>query len=163
SLKRKVSLELWDSKNKKVLGNSSEARQFNRYLEESRVLLFQIFQDLKFQGDLITAKKIKTKYLGEDESSRTLLELIEYHSKKIEHTHASGSIRNFAVTERYVHKFLELEKKTSDIYLKHLDYKFLCDIERFLHAYYPKCHIREMSHNTVMKHIQKLRKMVTLA
>ena len=49
------------------------------------------------------------------------------------------------------------------MYLKHLDYKFLCDFERFLHAYYPKGHDREMSHDTVMKHIQRLRKMVTLA
>ncbi|MGO3181490.1 MAG: site-specific integrase [Aequorivita sp.] len=163
SLKRKVSLDLWDSKNKKVLGNSTEAKQINQYLEESRVQLFQVFQDLKFRGELITAKKIKSKYLGEDESSRTLLELIEYHSKKIENTHASGSIRNFDVTESYIHKFLEKEKKTSNIYLKHLDYKFLCDFERFLHAYYSKGHKRKMSHNTVMKHIQRLRKMVTLA
>ncbi len=163
SLKRRIPLDIWDSKSQCVRGNSNEARQVNHYLEEVHSQLFQTYQDLKFKGELITAQKIKASYFGEGESSRTLLELIEYHSKKIENTHASGSIRNFAVTENYVHKFLVQEKKTSNIYLKHLNYKFLCDFERFLHAHYPKGHIREMSHNTVMKHIQRLRKIVTLA
>ncbi|RXJ49803.1 site-specific integrase [Gelidibacter gilvus] len=163
SLKRKVPLDLWDNKNKKVLGNSSEAKQINQYLEESRVLLFQIFQDLKFQGELITAKRIKTIFLGEDESSKTLLELIDYHSKKIENTHATGSIRNYGVTEDYIKKFLLKDRKIKDIVLKQLDYKFICDFERFLNAYYPNGHDREMGHNTVMKHIQRLRKMVTLS
>ncbi|WP_203293900.1 site-specific integrase [Luteirhabdus pelagi] len=163
SLKRRIPLDIWDSKIQRLRGNSNEARQINHYLEEVHSQLFQTYQDLKFKGELITAQKIKASYFGEDESSRTLLELIEYHSKKIEKTHASGSIRNFAVSENYIHKFLKNEKKTSNIYLKHLDYKFLCDFERFLHAYYPKGHIREMSHNTVMKHIQRLRKIVTLA
>ncbi|WP_163517498.1 site-specific integrase [Gelidibacter japonicus] len=163
SLKRKVPLDLWDGKNKKVLGHSSEAKQINHYLEETRVLLFQIYQDLKFQGELITAKKIKTIFLGEDENSHTLLELIDYHSRKIENTHAAGSIRNYAVTVGYIKKFLKKDRKTTDIFLKQLNYKFICDFERFLRAYYPKGHDREMGHNTVMKHIQRLRKMVTLA
>ncbi|HXJ97759.1 MAG TPA: phage integrase SAM-like domain and Arm DNA-binding domain-containing protein [Gelidibacter sp.] len=161
SLKRKVPLDLWDGKNKKVLGHSSEAKQINQYLEETRVLLFQIFQDLKYQGELITAKKIKTIFLGEDESSKTLLELIDYHSKKIENTHATGSIRNYGVTEEYIKKFLLKNRNITDIFLKQLDYKFICDFESFLRTYYPKGHDREMGQNTVMKHIQRLRKMVT--
>lgn len=47
SLKRKVHLDLWEGKNKKLLGHSSEVKQINRYLEETRVRFFQIFQDLK--------------------------------------------------------------------------------------------------------------------
>ena len=44
-----------------------------------------------------------------------------------------------------------------------MNYKFLCDFENFLNAYYPKGHPKAMSHNTVTKHIQRLRKIVTLA
>lgn len=163
SLKRRVSIDLWDAKNQRLRGNSNEAKQINQYFEEVRTQLFQIFRDLKYNDELITAQKIKSLYCGDNQNSRTLSELIEYHSKKIENTHAAGSIRNFAVTEGYIKKYLLRDKKTTDVYLKQLDYKFLCDFERFLHAYYPKGHDREMSHNTVMKHIQRLRKMVTLA
>ncbi|WP_026837659.1 site-specific integrase [Gillisia sp. JM1] len=163
SLKRKVSIDLWVAKSQQLRGNSNEAKQINQYLEEVRTRLFQIYQDLKYNDELITVQKIKSLYCGDNQTSRTLSELIEYHSKKIKNTHAAGSIRNFAVTEGYIKKYLLKDKKTTDVYLKELDYKFLCDFERFLHAYYPKGHDREMSHNTVMKHIQRLRKMVTLA
>lgn len=163
SLKRKVPTELWSTSKKCLLGNSKETAQVNLYLEETRVRLFQIYQDIKYKGELITSQKIKSVYCGDNQSSRTLIELIDYHTRKIENTHAAGSIRNFAVTEGYIKKYLLKDKKTTDIFLKQLDYKFLCDFERFLHAYYPKGHDREMSHNTVMKHIQRLRKIVTLA
>lgn len=92
------------------------------------------------KGKKVTAKLIKATYLGEDENSKSLQNLIDYHSKKIENTHAVGSIRNYRVSEKYIHKFLIKERKTSDVYLKELDYKFLCDYEYFLNSYYPKGH-----------------------
>src|SRR5690606_93087 len=73
------------------------------------------------------------------------------------------TIRNFGITEGYINKFLSKERNTTDLYLTELDYKFLCDFESFLQSYWPKGHYRAMSHNTIMKHIQRLRKMVTLA
>src|SRR5690606_28636705 len=98
-----------------------------------------------------------------DENSKTLQELIQYHSKKIERSLSTGTIRNFGITEGYVNKFLSKERNTTDLYLRELDYRFLCDFESFMQSYWPKGHYRAMSHNTIMKHIQRLRKMVTLA
>jgi len=163
SLKRKISLDLWDAKKKKARGNSNEARQINQYLTQVNSQLFQCYQDLKFKGDLITAKLIKANYLGEGENSKTLQNLIEYHAVKIESTLAKGSIRNYKVTEGYTNRFLKTKLKTTDIFLKQLDYKFICDFESFLHCFWPKGHPKAMGQNTVMKHIQRLRKLVTLA
>ena len=163
SLKRKISLESWDSSRKRAKGHSIEARQLNQYLDLAQSRFFQCYQELTSKGKLITAKLVKAIFLGDDENSKTLQELIEYHSRKIENTLASGTIRNFGITEGYINKFLSKEKNTSDLYLKELDYKFLCDFENFLQEYYPKKHPRAMSHNTVMKHIQRLRKMVRMA
>jgi len=163
SLKRKISLESWDSSRKRAKGHSIEARQLNQYLDLVQSRFFQCYQELTSKGKLITAKLVKAIFLGDDENSKTLQELIGYHSRKIESTLASGTIRNFGITEGYINKFLNKEKNTSDVYLKELDYKFLCDFENFLQEYYPKKHPRAMSHNTVMKHIQRLRKVVTMA
>ncbi|MDT0677794.1 site-specific integrase [Autumnicola musiva] len=118
---------------------------------------------INFEGKKVTGKLIKAVYLGEDENSKTLQNLIDYHSRKIEKTLAPGTIKNFKITEGYLFNFLNKERKTSDIYLRELDYKFLCDFENYLISYYPKDHPKAMSHNTAMKHIQRLRKMVTLA
>lgn len=163
SLKRKVNVDQWDVAKKRVKGHSANAKQINQYLDQVYTQLFQIYQDLKFQQVLITADLIKANYNGEGEQSKTLVNLIEYHSQKIRHTHAKGSIRNFGVTESYLNKFLKQIKKTPDIYLKELDYKFLCDFESYLSSYWPSGHPKSLSQNTIMKHIQRLRKMVTLA
>lgn len=163
SLKRKISFDLWDSSKKKVKGTSSEAKQINHYLDSAKSRIFQCYQELSSKGKKVTAQLIKATYLGEVENSKSLRDLIEYHSRKIKNTHAAGSIRNYRVSEKYFFKFLNKERKTSDIYLKELDYKFLCDFEDFLGSYYPKGHPKAMGHNTIMKHIQRLRKMVTLA
>ena len=163
SLKRKISFDQWDPSKKRAKGTSSEVKQINHYLESAKSRIFQCYQELSSKGKKVTAQLIKATYLGEVENSKSLRDLIEYHSRKIKNTHAAGSIRNYRVSEKYFFKFLNKERKTSDIYLKELDYKFLCDFEDFLGGYYPKGHPKAMGHNTIMKHIQRLRKMVTLA
>ncbi|GFD80390.1 transposase [Tenacibaculum sp. KUL118] len=162
SLKKKISLELWNPKTKKAKGSSAEARQINQYLTQVNAQLFQCYQDLKFKGELITSQIIKAYYLGEAENQKSLKELLEYHSNKIESTLALGTIRNFGVTEGYINRFLQKKLKTTDIFLKQLNYKFICDFESYLHNYYPKGHPKAMSNNTIMKHLQRLRKIVTL-
>lgn len=163
SLKRRVPIDLWDAKKKKAKGTFAKAKQINHYLDEVANKVFQIYQELKYSDQLITAQIIKAKFIGEDEQSKTLLELIAYHSKKIENTLAAGSIRNFGVTENYIKKFMIEKRKTKDIYLKQLDFKFLIDFENYLANVWPVGHPRAMSQNTIMKHIQRLRKVITLA
>lgn len=163
SLKRRIPINQWDAKKSRCKGAGAGVQQLNNYIEQSYNKLFQIYQDLTYREELITSKIIKAKFVGEDEKSKSLLDLIEYHSKKIENTLAIGSIRNFGVTENYLNKFLQKEKKTTDIYLKQLDYKFLIDFESYLANVWPVGHPKALSQNTIMKHIQRLRKIVTLA
>ena len=162
SLKRKITISQWDAKRKKVKGNSEEARQLNLYLEQVNFKLFQCYQNLKLKGELITAKLIKNGFQGNTETFKSLKELLEYHSNKIENTLAPGTIRNFEVTEGYINRFLQNKLKTTDVFLKQLNYKFICDFGSYLNNYYPKGHPKAMSNNTIMKHLQRLRKIVTL-
>lgn len=59
--------------------------------------------------------------------------------------------------------FLKAKLKTSDVFLVQLTYQFIVDFERFLRLHIPEGYDKPMGHNTVMKHLQRLRKMVTLA
>ena len=106
SLKRKIDVSLWNAKKKKAKGTSSETRQINLYLDQTHTQLFQCYQDLKFKGELITAQLIKASYGGELETSKTLQDLIDYHTRKIESTLAPGTIINFGITESYIKRFL---------------------------------------------------------
>ena len=66
SLKRKISISIWDPKLKKVKGNSPIARQTNEYLTQVNSQLFQIYQDLKFKNQLITAQLIKSEFYNRE-------------------------------------------------------------------------------------------------
>ena len=164
SLKRKVNVDQWNNAKKRVNGSSAKARQINSYIDETYTQLFQIYQDLKFKGELITAQIIKSYFNGEhSEQGKTLKDIMTYHSSKIENTLAPGTIRNFGITENYIFKFLNTKKKTSNIYIKQLNYEFLTDFEIYLSNLWPVGHPKALSHNTIMKHIQRFRKIVTLA
>ena len=162
SLKYKADVRTWDAKRQKAKGNSETSRVLNLYLNQVQAQLFQCFQNLKLRGKLITADSIKTEYLGDSDNSKTLQNLLEYHTKKTEKTLAIGTLRNFGVTQRYINKYLNNVLKTKDVYLKELDYKFICDFANFLLCYWPKGHPMAMGNNTIMKHIQRFRKIVTL-
>ena len=163
SLKRKIPIKNWDINTKKVIGSDNESKEINHQINQVQAKLYNIYQELKYNGDLITAQLIKAKYNGEDINSKTLREILNYHNRKIERILASGTIRNFGVTENYINRYLKKKLKTSDVYLRQLNYKFISDFETFLVNYYPVGHPKAMSHNTVMKHLQRLRKIITLA
>jgi len=162
-IKRKINIDLWDIQNKKVKGKTKESQEINQYLNLVHARLLGIYQDLKYKGELITPQLVKSLYHGENINSKTLLELLEYHNRKIENTLAPGTIRNFGVTENYINRFLKKNLKTTNVYLRQLNYKFISDLEMFLVNYYPKGHPKAMSRNTVMKHLQRLRKIINLA
>lgn len=49
------------------------------------------------------------------------------------------------------------------MYLNQLDYNFILKFEKFLREYVPNDHQKPIGNNTIMKHIERFRKMVTLA
>tara|TARA_R110000868_G_scaffold381683_2_gene648079 strand:+ start:191 stop:1438 length:1248 start_codon:yes stop_codon:yes gene_type:complete len=163
SLKLQIGVGLWDSNKQRAKGTSDEVRKINSHLNQVHSKIVQIYQDLKYKEKLITAELLKAHYHGEGENSKTLQEILTYHRKKIETTLTKGTLRNFGVTEGYLNKFLNTQLKTKDVYLKNLNYKFICDFESYLVMYWPKGHPKAMGHNTVMKHIQRFRKIITLA
>ena len=136
-LKRKVLIDQWDKKAKKVKGTNAQAKAINNLINESQAKIYSIYQELKYKEELITAQLIKAKFFGEDEGAKSLQEILTYHNEKIEKTLSAGTIRNFGVTQKYIDRFLKKKLKTNDIYLKQLNFKFISDFETFLTSYYP--------------------------
>ena len=66
-------------------------------------------------------------------------------------------------TQKYVSKFLLKTYKTTDIYLQELDYNFIIKFEKHLRGHMPEDHQKPMGNNTVMKHIERFRKLINLS
>lgn len=74
-----------------------------------------------------------------------------------------GIQKKYFTTQKYISKFLLKLYNTTDFYLRELDYHFIIKFEKFLRSYVPKDHQRRMGDNTVMKHIERLRKLINLS
>jgi site-specific recombinase XerD len=163
SLKCKTKVDTWNKSRSRVNGNSHKTKLLNRYLDQVHSKLFQCYQDLRAEDKLITSQAIKARFLGLDIQHHSLAELIDYHNNKLEYKLHKDTMRHYKTTQRYLTEFLKKELKTNDIFLKDLNYSFIVNFENFLRSYQPTDHQRKIGNNTAMKHLQRLRKMVTLA
>ncbi len=163
SLKRKVLISDWDAHKNRVRGKNQKSRILNSYLDETYNLLFQAYRDLLAENKLITSQAIKARYLGQDENNHSIGDIIEYHNQDMVGKLKWGTQKNYFTTQKYISKFLLKAYRTSDIYLKELDYNFIIKFEKYLRNHAPADHQKPMGNNTVMKHIERFRKLINLA
>ena len=163
STKRSIEVDLWDQKNNRAKGSSGKAREVNQYLDLVKKKLFDAYQELLINKDEVTAETIKNNYLGIEEEEYTLISLCDYHNEEMKDVLEWGTLKNYFTTRKYLVKFLITKYKVSNIALPKLSFKFLADFEVFLRRYRPTDHQKSMSQNTIMKHIERFRKMINLA
>ncbi|HEX9826740.1 MAG TPA: site-specific integrase [Flavobacteriaceae bacterium] len=163
SLKRKIKIEYWSSAKNKVKGTNQEARIINAFLDQVSSGLHKSKNELKSEGKIISAQTIKARYLKEDEQNHSLNDIIKYHNEDMVGKLKWGTQKNYFTTRGYIADFIFTKYKTPDMYLKQLDYNFILKFERHLRSHTPTDHQKPMGNNTVMKHIERFRKMITLA
>ena len=163
SLKRTTSVTYWDTKSKRTTLRSINGKELNTYLDEVQAKLLACHKDLVANFELITAHSLKAYYLGLHESHKTLLELISYHNQNTVGTLKPGTLKNYYTTEKYLKHFLLSKLKVGDMYLKHIKYPFIIDFEQYLRNGPWLQEYRPLSNNGVMKHIERLNKLMNFA
>ncbi len=163
SIKRRIHTDNWNNGKGMAKGKNPEISKLNSYLEQIRSQLTNHYQDLVVNKQEVTPDAIKNKFFGVDESGETLKGLIEYHNTRMDENLEWGTLKNYFTTQKYVDIFLKRKLKRNDIYLKELNFRFINDFEYYLRKHRPTDHQRPMGNNTVMKHIERLRKMINLA
>nr|WP_320000761.1 site-specific integrase [uncultured Draconibacterium sp.] len=163
SIKKRIHVDNWNNGRGMAKGKSPEISRLNSYLEQIRYQLTECYQELVVNKEAITPEAIKNKFWGVEDSGETLKGLIEYHNTGMDSNLRWGTLKNYKTTEKYIEKFLKQKFKRKDIDLVELNYKFITDFEHFLRKYQPEDHHLPMGNNTVMKHIERLRKMTNLA
>lgn len=164
SLKRRIDTKLWNPKKQRIRGTAKSARDLNQYLDEVHSKLFQCYQELRAEDKRITPHIIKSKFAGDAKVVHyTLRDIIEYHNTKMFHKLHHNTSRLYLISQKYILLFLKNEYKLDNIELAALDYKFILNFESFLRGHTPRHYQQQIGNNAVMKHIQRLRRMVTLA
>ncbi len=163
SLKRWIKPGDWNGSKGMAKGSREEIKSLNHYLDEVQARIMECYQEMQVQKRLITADAIKSMFLGTDQKDFTLCKLVDYHNQAMRDTLAWGTMKNYFTTQKYIHRFLKERFGTTDMFLSELSYKFITDFEFFLRNYKPKDHQKPLGNNGVMKHLERFRKMVTMA
>jgi site-specific recombinase XerD len=163
SVKRRIHIDNWNNGKGMAKGKNPEISKLNSYLEQIRSQLVNHYQDMVISNQQISPEALKDKFLGLEESGETLKSLIEYHNTRMDENLKWGTLKNYSTTQKYVDIFLKEKLKRNDINLKELNFRFISDFEYYLRKHRPTDHQRPMGNNTVMKHIERLRKMINLA
>ena len=162
SLKRHVQQREWDTSKNRGRGSSYPIQTLNRYLDQEYSRLLDCHKQLLAEDKVVSSQAIKSRYLGEDNTQKTLNELLVYHNTNMVNVLKSGTMKNYYTTERYLHKFLKQKQKAKDIYLKQLNYRFIIDFEQYLRNYRNSKKQLMLSNNGVMKHLERFKKIINL-
>ncbi|MCM4156750.1 MULTISPECIES: site-specific integrase [Flavobacteriaceae] len=163
SLKRKTSVNEWDSSKGRLKGTSPRIKILNSYLDQVYSKLLDTQKSILDKDNLLTADKVKASYLGLDEEHKTLKDIITYHNEKMKDVLKWGTLKNYHTTSKYLQEFLKKKKKTSDVYLKQINYQFITEFEMFLRNYRAKKERKTCGTNGTMKHLERLKKLLNLA
>lgn len=163
SLKRSIQVTFWDTRAKRSISRSPEAKSLNNYLDRVYSDLLECHTQLRSENKLITPQAIKARYLGENEQHKSLLDILEYHKTKMPDILKWGTLKNYDTTEKYLKRFLVHKYKTNDIYLKQITYAFIVDFELYLRKNPSINRSQPLNNNGVMKHLERLKKLLKLA
>ena len=163
SIKRCTKTRDWDSRRKRARGNTADSKRLNAYLDQVYSQLLDCHRQIMGERGLVSAASIKSRYLGLDENLKSLKELLAYNRSHMSTTLKRGTIKNYSSTERYLLEFLSRGKKMDNIELKRIDYRFVVDFEGFLRRHRHRNGRPNLSNNGVMKHLERLKKMINLA
>ena len=164
ALKQSIKPDDWHILKGFAKPRTPDLKSLNYYLESVKSQILQYYQELQIQKKLVTAEVLKNLFLGiKEEQQYTLCNIIKYHNDNMQLTLAKGTTKNYYTTEKYLKEFLTKHHKTSDIYLRELNYQFIIEFEMFLRRHAPAQGWKKLENNGTMKHLERLRKMVNLA
>jgi integrase len=163
SVKRSIDPANWNASRGMAKGSKQEVTNLNNYLEQYRSGIVESYQELFLQQKLITATLVKNRFTGQDKVEYTLCKLIEFHNADQSKVLEVGTMKNYYTTQKYIKEFLNIHFKTTDKYLSELNYQFIIEFEHYLRNRRPEVRQRELGNNGVMKHLERLCKMVNLA
>ncbi|WP_224488671.1 site-specific integrase [Robertkochia flava] len=155
-----ANLKRWNAKANKVMGHSAESKYVNHHLDIIRKHVFITYQELLDREEEITAKRIKNRYLGIEETHRYILDVLEVHNQKMEKLvgkeFSFRTLQRYKTTKSHLSDFIQANYDAEDINVKRIQTTF---INAFI--YYLKTE-KHLAHNSAMKYLAYFKKIVRI-
>lgn len=160
STQRDCEPDRWNSRAGRKIGNKEDVKLLNSYLDTLQNRAYDIHRHLVDHNIPVTPERLKSMFSGKADKAISLMDVFRKHNDEM--FALVGRDFTLSTCNRYeaalgnVSKFLYYKYKSKDIEIDQLTYSFISD-----YAFYLKA-IRHISHNTAMRYLKYLKKVVLL-
>jgi site-specific recombinase XerD len=160
-MKKDINPKFWDVNVGKATGRTSEATEINTLLDNTKSAIYKVYRDLQEKENNVSAEKIKNCFLGIDAKHQNLLELFDQHNREkkmlVGINIAKSTYNKYRITRDHLAAYIKDWHHLSDIPLKEINHKFVCDFETFLLTE------RHSEENTIAKYMQMFKHIIGIA
>ena len=161
SMKADVNPKYWDVKMGKACGRTNEAIDVNMLIDNTKSAIYKVYRKLQERENNVTAEKVKNTFLGIDIKHQNLLETFDRHNadikKLIDISLSESTYDKYRITRNHLAEFIKEWYDLSEISLKDINHKFICDFEIFMLT------SRRCAANTTAKYIQLFKHIIIIA
>ena len=161
SLRRTVDEQRWDSHSGRLRGTTMEVSNFNRFLDNVKNRLFEIYDSLLKERKDVSAAIVKNTYLGKEGKEYMVLEIFQEHNDQIESLlgkgFTKGTLQRYSAAYKHVSAYIQHKYHRNDIPVRRVDHKFITGLEFFLKSQ------RNCEHNTAIKYVVNFKKIIRIA
>ena len=161
STHQSVESHLWNQNKAIVKGVSNSSKQVNDCLEHLKLKVYQYKKELESNDQEITARILGDLLQGKSSRRKGLVELFLEHNKNcrelVGKDIAPATLTRYETTLMHIKNFIQTKYRQQDIPIQSINHEFLKNFEHYLKA------VRNCGHNTTVKYIRNLRKIIRLA
>jgi site-specific recombinase XerD len=160
-MKKDVNPKYWDTKAGKATGKTNEAVEINTLIDSTKSAIYRVYRDLQERESSVTAEKVKNTFLGLESRHQNLLELFDRHNEErkllIEKSISIATYDKYRITRSHLAGFIRERYNLTDIPLKDINHKFICDFEFFMLV------SRRCMENTAARYMQFFKHVIIVA
>ena len=164
NIRMSVEPVLWNQAKECAKGKSRKACELNLYIEQAKIKLRKLFDELEERNHSITARILQEKFFGANEEVkevRTIIGTMQEHNDQcrelVGKDYALITVRRYESCKRYLAELIKLKYDKEDLPLSEINGELVRAFEFYLKTE------KECQQNTVIRYMKCLKKITNLA
>ncbi len=164
NIRMSIEPALWNQAKECAKGKSRKACELNLYIEQAKIKLRKLFDELEERNHSVTARILQEKFFGANEEVkevRTLIQTIQEHNDQcrelVGKDYALITVRRYESCKRYLAELIRLKYDKEDLPLSEINGELVRAFEFYLKTE------KECQQNTVIRYMKCLKKITNLA
>jgi hypothetical protein len=150
--------EKWNGNAARLYGIKEDAKLLNATLDTLQTKVYEARRILIEKNEIITADILRGVLKGKTHESKLLIQVFQEHNDQMKSLigkdFSAGTLVRYQTSLRHTQEFIRWKYRVDDIDIRKLNYSFVSQYEFWFKT------IRLCNHNTTMKYISNLKKIV---